>query len=276
MNDSIPLSADAAERLASRARRFHELHRSGAPLVLPNAWDAASAALVAEAGATAVATTSSGVAWGLGAADGERVDRDLALALTARVAAAVDLPVTADVEAGFASDPDGVAATVRGVLAAGAVGVNLEDTHHGGPEPLRAVADQAERLAAARHAADEAGVPLFLNARVDTFLRGGPGADARELVAVTLERAAAYLAAGADGVFVPGVTDPELVSALAGGVAAPLNVLAGPGAPPIAELAAAGAARISVGSALAQAAYALAARGARELLTQGTYGPPWG
>jgi 2-methylisocitrate lyase-like PEP mutase family enzyme len=195
------------------------------------------------------------------------------------VADAVAVPVTADIESGFAEDADGVGETVRGVLAAGAVGVNLEDTHHhGGPERLRPVADQAERIAAARRAADAAGVPLFLNARVDTFLRGagaGAGADGGaapgELLRATRERAAAYLAAGADGIFVPGVTDPALIAALADAIDAPLNVLAGPGAPPVAELAAAGAARISVGSAIADAAYALADRAARELLTAGTY-----
>ncbi|MGP3968909.1 isocitrate lyase/PEP mutase family protein [Streptomyces sp. 6N223] len=254
------------------ARHFHSLHRAGSPLVLPNAWDAASARIVEAAGAPAIATTSSGVAWSLGAADGDRLGRDPALGLIARVAAAVRVPVTADIESGFAHDPAGVGETVRGVVAAGAVGVNLEDTHHGGPAPLREVADQAARLAAARRAADGEGVPLYVNARVDTFLRGaGAGADPAGLLRATLERATAYLAAGADGVFVPGVTDPALVSALAEGIDAPLNVLAGPGAPPVAELAAAGAARISVGSALADAAYALADRAARELLGKGTY-----
>jgi 2-methylisocitrate lyase-like PEP mutase family enzyme len=195
------------------------------------------------------------------------------------VAAAVRIPVTADIESGFAEDPAGVGETVRGALVAGAVGVNLEDTlpqtssggtPNGAPAPLREVADQAARLAAARRAADAEGVPVYVNARVDTFLRGA-GADTAGLLRATLERAAAYLAAGADGVFVPGVTDPALVAALAEGIDAPLNVLAGPGAPPVAELAAAGAARISVGSALADAAYALADRAARELLGAGTY-----
>ncbi|MDT0344192.1 isocitrate lyase/phosphoenolpyruvate mutase family protein [Streptomyces sp. DSM 44938] len=255
--------------IADRARLFHSLHRAGDPLVLPNAWDAASARIVARAGAAAVATTSSGVAWGLGAADGDRLDRDLALELTTRVAAAVPVPVTADIESGFAEDADGVGDTVRRVVAAGAVGVNLEDTHHRGPRPLRSAADQAARLAAARRAGDELGVPVFVNARVDVFLRdtGEPG----ELLRETLERAKAYVAAGADGIFVPGVTDPAVVARLVAGLDAPLNVMAGPGAPPVAELAAAGAARVSVGSGLAQAAYGVADRAARELLTAGTY-----
>ncbi len=263
------MNAAQAGDAAERARRFHALHHAPhAPLVLPNAWDPAAARLVEAAGAAAVATTSSGCAWGLGTADGERLDRGRALALIARIAAAVTVPVTADIEAGYAGDtddPEGVAETVRGVIDAGAVGINLEDSHHGGPEPLRPAAGQAERIAAARRAADAAGVPLFVNARVDTFLRRAGGIDE------TLKRAAAYVAAGADGVFVPGVTDPATIAALAEGIGAPLNVLAGPGAPPVAELAAAGAARISVGGALAAAAYAVVRRAAGELLTHGTY-----
>jgi 2-methylisocitrate lyase-like PEP mutase family enzyme len=253
-----------------RARHFHALHTRQEPLVLPNAWDAASARLVAAAGAAAVATTSSGVAWSLGAPDGDNLDRELALGLVRRVAAAVDVPVTADIESGFGADAAGVGDTVRRVIEAGAVGVNLEDTHHRGPDPLRPVAEQAARLAAAFAAGEAAGVPVFVNARVDGFLRFR-GRPVEELVRETLQRAEAYLAAGAHGIFVPGVTDLALVAELADGLDAPLNVLAGPGAPAVADLAAAGAARVSVGSGLAQAAYAAADRAARELLATGTY-----
>ncbi|MFJ5215256.1 isocitrate lyase/phosphoenolpyruvate mutase family protein [Streptomyces sp. NPDC088354] len=261
--------------LKAEAELFRSLHVPGRPLLLANAWDAASARVAERAGAAAVATTSSGVSWTLGTADGGHVDPSLALALTARVAAAVAVPVSADIEGGYATGPEGVADTVRAVLAAGAVGVNIEDSFAGGPRPLRAPADQASRIAAARRAADEAGVPLFVHARTDTFLRG-PG-DIEE----TLARAAVYLDAGADGIFVPGVTDPALVSELADGIDAPLGVLAGPGAPAVAELAAAGAARVSLGSAVAEAAYALVDRATRELLESGSYaalagGIPWG
>ncbi|MEV4170533.1 isocitrate lyase/phosphoenolpyruvate mutase family protein [Nonomuraea sp. NPDC049709] len=248
-----------------RAVLFRSLHVPGEPLLLPNAWDAASARVVEAAGAPAVATTSAGVAWSLGAPDGDRLGRDLALALVARVVAAVDVPVSADVEGGYADDPEGVAETVRGVLGAGAVGVNLEDADRTGPAPLRPVEDQVARLAAARAAADEAGIPLFVNARIDTFLGGG--GDLGE----TLERAAAYVEAGADGVFVPGLTDLAAIAALTGKVRAPLNVLAGPGAPDVAALAAEGVARISLGSAIAEAAYTVARRAAVELLGAGTY-----
>jgi 2-methylisocitrate lyase-like PEP mutase family enzyme len=259
------------DTLHDRALAFRSLHVPGTPLVLPNAWDPTSALIVAEAGAAAVATTSAGLSWALGAADGDRLDRERALGAVARIAAAVDVPVSADIETGYARDAAGVADTVRAVLAAGAVGVNLEDALYGeagradGGEPLRAVAEQAERIAAAREAADAAGVPLFINARIDTFLRGAGGVD------LTLERAAAFLAAGADGIFVPGAVDPGTVELLVDGVDAPLNVLAGPGAPSVAELAALGVARVSAGSSIAQAAHALVRRAARELLDAGTY-----
>ncbi|MFF4833481.1 isocitrate lyase/phosphoenolpyruvate mutase family protein [Streptomyces sp. NPDC001315] len=251
--------------LRDRALAFRALHVPGRPLVLPNAWDTASARIVEDAGAAAVATTSAGLAWALGAADGDRLERDRAVAAVAAVASAVRVPVSADIESGYAQDPEGVAETVRAVLAAGAVGVNIEDALYDGAEPLRPVAEQAERIAAARTTADAEGVPLFVNARIDTFLRGAGGVD------LTLERAAAFLAAGADGIFVPGAVDPETVKLLADGVEGPLNVLVGPGALPVAELAGLGVARVSAGSSIAQAAHAVVRRAARELLGTGTY-----
>ena len=254
------------------AVRFRALHDPAAPLALANAWDAASARLVAAAGAPAVATTSAGVAWGLGAADGDRLDRDAALALIERVVAAVDVPVTADIESGFGAAPADVAETVARVLAAGAVGVNIEDAHStpGAATPLRPAEEQAERLAAARAAAESAGIPLYLNARVDVYLRGVGEESGR--LAETLRRSRIYLEAGASGVFVPGVADPELIGELAAGIDAPLNVLVGPGSPAVPELGKLGVARASLGSAVAEAAYAQVDRAARELLATGTYG----
>lgn len=256
--------------LRDRALAFRVLHVPGRPLVLPNAWDAASARIVEDAGASAVATTSAGLAWALGVADGDRLDRERALEAVARITASVAVPVSADIESGFAKDPAGVADTVRAVLAAGAVGVNIEDALYGGEGVLRSIAEQAERIAAARAAADAEGVPLFVNARIDTFLRGVGGVDA------TLERAAAFRAAGADGIFVPGAVEPGTVKELADGIEAPLNVLVGPGVPPVAELAALGVARVSAGSSIAAAAYAVVRRAARELLDTGTYGAQTG
>jgi 2-methylisocitrate lyase-like PEP mutase family enzyme len=260
------MTNDEHPSLRETAQAFRALHVPGSPLVLPNVWDTASARIVEEAGARALATTSAGVAWELGTAGGDRLDRGRALGAVERIAAVVRVPVSADVESGYGVDAEGVADTIRAVLAAGAVGVNIEDAlNDGGGEPLRPVVEQAERLAAARTAADEAGVPLFINARVDTYLRGA--GDAEE----TLERAAAYLAAGADGVFVPGVIDPVTVKTLVEGIQGPLNVMVGPGAQSVAQLAALGVARISAGSGIAQAAHALVRRAARELLGTGTY-----
>lgn len=257
------------------ALKFRALHVPGRPLLLPNAWDVASARIVESAGAAAVATTSAGVAWDLGAADGDRLGRDRALGALAGIATAVGVPVSADIESGYAADPAGVADTVREVLAAGAVGVNIEDAlyegdaPYEGAAPLRTVAGQVERIAAARAAADAAGVPLFVNARIDTYLRGA--GEPADRVGLTLERAAAYLAAGADGIFVPGAVDPGTVKALVAGVDGPLNVMAGHGAPSVAEFAGLGVARISVGAGIAQVAHAVVRRAARELLAEGTY-----
>ncbi len=227
---------------------FRDLHVPGKPLILVNAWDAASARLVEAAGAAAVATTSAGVAWSLGAPDGDALDLTAAIAAIARITAVVSVPVTADIEQGYGD----VAETVRRVAATGAAGVNIED----------GVTARPDRIAAARSAAPG----LFLNARIDTYLAGAGGLDE------TVDRATAYLAAGADGIFVPGVTDPATVAALVERVDAPVNVLAGPGAPGIAELAALGVARISLGSSVAQAAYGLVARAARAALGDGGYG----
>jgi len=238
------------------AALFRSLHVPGTPLVLANAWDVASARIAEEAGSRAVATTSAGVAWSLGAPDGDVIDRESAVAAVRRVVTAVRVPVTADIESGFGDTPAEVAETVRAVVAAGAVGVNIEDS-------LRDVGEQCERYAAARSAAGDG---LYLNARIDTYLRGpGDFAD-------TVARAEAYLAAGADGIFVPGVVDPETVAALAAKIQAPLNVLAGPGAPSVPELARLGVARVSLGSGVAQAAYAVVRKATREALTAGTYG----
>jgi 2-methylisocitrate lyase-like PEP mutase family enzyme len=240
--------------------KFRALH-SGAVLVLPNAWDVASARLIEQAGAPAVATTSAGVAWSLGAPDGDRLTRDRAVDLVARVVAGARVPVTADIESGYGATAADVGDTVRAVADAGAAGINLEDGAYPGVRPVE---EQAERIAAAREAA-----PLFVNARIDTYLFGV--GDPAGRVADTVARAKAFADAGADGVFVPGVVDPEIIASLASQIPVPLNVMAAPGAPPVAELARLGVARVSAGSGIAQAAYALAVRCAKEMLTAGTY-----
>ncbi|GLY54753.1 isocitrate lyase/phosphoenolpyruvate mutase family protein [Lentzea sp. NBRC 102530] len=245
-----------------RTELFHALHKPG-PLALANAWDVASALVVEAAGAKAVATTSAGVAWSLGAPDGDALQRERVVDLVARIVDAVRVPVSADIETGFGGTADEVGETVRAVSAAGASGVNIEDGLGAGQ---RDVAEQAERYAAAREAAPG----IYLNARIDTFLRqvGDPG----DRLARTVERAERYLEAGASGIFVPGVADVETIAVLAKEIGAPLNVLVGPGSPAVDVLAKAGVARVSLGSAVAEAAYAVARRAAEEMLTKGTYG----
>ncbi len=265
---SMTGKSPSLDQQVRQAEMFARLHRSGDPLLLPNAWDVASAVMIASAGAKAIATTSAGVAWSLGIRDAADLGPHRAAAVIERIIAAVKVPVSADIEAGYGSDPDAVAATVTAVIGAGAVGVNLEDRSGQDGAALFEPAAQAERLAAARAAADRLAMPLWINARTDVFLAGaGPEA---ERVDAVLERAAAYAAAGADSLFVPGLTDLAAIAKLAAGPL-PVGVMVWAGAPTVAELASAGVVRISLGSAIAQAAYALAARAAAELLSDGTY-----
>jgi 2-methylisocitrate lyase-like PEP mutase family enzyme len=255
---------------SDKAAHFRDLHRGPSILVLPNAWDAASARVIEEAGFPAVATTSAGIALSLGYADGQRIHRDEMLAAVRRIAAAVGVPVTADIEAGYGEKPEAVARTIRGVLEAGAVGVNLEDSwEHGGHKVLADMALQKERIRAARETAEAASVPLVINARTDVFFHQFGDEAGRSDEAV--RRLNAYLEAGADCVFPILVREPSLIATLVRAVAGPVNILAGPGAPAIPELHRLGAARVSFGSALARAALGLTRRIANSLRTTGTY-----
>jgi len=247
---------------------FASLHKPDDPLLLANAWDVASAVAIASAGAKAIATTSAGVAWSLGLPDAADLGADHAAAVIRRITTAVQLPISADIEAGYGPAPDAVAATVTAVIRAGAVGLNLEDRTGDDRTPLFEPAEQAERLAAARAAADRLAIPAWINARTDVFLTGTGRAEER--LESALQRAAAYAAAGADSLFVPGLIDLEAIAVLAAGPL-PVAVMAWADAPTVTELASAGAVRISLGSAIAQAAYAVAARAATELLADGTY-----
>jgi 2-methylisocitrate lyase-like PEP mutase family enzyme len=253
----------------TKALKLRSLYTDGV-LVLPNAWDAGSAVMVAAGGASAVATTSAGVSWALGRPDGESLTREEMAGAIARIAAAVDLPVSADVEGGYGPGPDDVAATVRAVVEAGAVGINLEDSLAPGG-PLHDPEAQAARIRAARTAATDAGLPeLVINARTDVYLFGiGPEGGRFDDV---LARAAAYADAGADTLFVPGLLDLATLATLTSKSPLPVNVMAGPGAPTVGELEAAGVRRVSLGQAVAQAAYTLARQAAAEVLTKGTYG----
>lgn len=252
-----------------KAEHLRDLHRGSAILVLPNVWDVATAVVVAQAGYGAIATSSAAIAAVLGFPDGERIDRDEMLAMVARIAAAVDLPVTADMEAGY-GDTAAAAATAEGVIAAGAVGLNLEDGATAADAgPLLDIAAQTEKIRAIRAVAAARGIPLVLNARTDVYLNqvGDPAGRFAE----TVRRLHAYREAGADCLFVPGVRDADTIGRLVRAVDGPLNILAGAGTPPIAELERLGVARVSVGSGLHRATLALVRRAAVELRDHGTY-----
>jgi 2-methylisocitrate lyase-like PEP mutase family enzyme len=243
------------------------MHRGDDILVLPNAWDVASARVLVDAGFAAIATTSGGCAFSLGYRDGEHIGRDGMLAIVARIAASVPVPVSADVEAGYGPAPEDVAETIRGVIEAGAVGANIEDSDRRNPGKLFDFELAVERIRAGREAADTAGIPLVLNARTDGFHRGKDQAIFDE----TVRRANAYLAAGADCAFVPFVADGALIGRLAAAIDGPMNVLAGADTPPVPELKALGVRRVTVGSNFAKAALTLVRRGAEELRTTGTF-----
>jgi 2-methylisocitrate lyase-like PEP mutase family enzyme len=238
-----------------KAELFRSYHGDGPILVLPNAWDAASAVVVARAGAKAIATSSAAVAWSLGKPDGEHLTQSEMLGAVARVAAVVDLPVTADVERGYGD----VVSTVEQVVAAGAVGVNLEDSQRAGG-PLRSVEDQASRIGAARRAAPY----VVINARTDIFLYGLGG------VEEAIERGKAYAEAGADSFFVPGLTDLAGLREIVEAVGLPVNAMAVPGGPGVPEFASAGVRRVSTATTVAVAAYEAAYEAATQILGEGT------
>ena len=239
------------------------------PLVLVNASDAATARIVVKAGYPAVATSSAGVAWLMGYADGENIPREEMLWMVRRIAERVDVPVTADMEAGYGVEPEAVADTVRATVEAGAVGLNIEDGTIRSADPLLDFDLAVARIAAGRRAADEIGVPAVVNARCDVFLRGGKGAEALE---EAIRRCNAFREAGADCLFVPFARDAETIGALVEGIDGPVNILASAVSPPLPELKRLGVARVSIGGLLSLAFATLARRAAGELAESGTYG----
>ncbi len=233
------MSAD----LATKANTLRSLHEGPRPLVLPNAWDAASATRMERAGFPALATSSGAITASLGYEDNNSMPADEAFAAVARIARSVSVPVTADVEAGYDLSP---AELVGRLLEAGAVGCNLEDTDHHGDTDLLDSGENAERLRAVRHAATQAGVDIVLNARVDVLRREG---DRRELFEEAVRRARLYLQAGADCVFPIRLADDELIGEFVRRVKGPVNLVAA-GAPPLARLAELGVARVSFAGSL--------------------------
>lgn len=251
--------------LEGLAGRFLALHQRGRPLLQPNAYDAGSARVLVSLGFEAIATTSSGFAATLGRLDGG-VTRDEALAHAAQLAAAVDVPVAADTENGFADDPDGVAEMVALACGTGLAGCSVEDFTRNRSDPIYELGLAKERIAAAAEAAHRGPTQLVLTARAENHIHGRNDLDD------TITRLQAYQEAGADVLFAPGVTSLDDIRAVVSSVDLPVNVLAAPACPKVDELASAGVARISVGGAFAYAALAGVIDAATELRDQGTYG----
>lgn len=229
-----------------KVRAFAALHVPGNPVILFNAWDPGSAKAIAEAGAKAIATGSWSVAAANGYSDAEALPMELAIANAARIAGAIELPATLDFEGGYAVEPDAVAANFAEVLATGVIGCNFEDQVVGG-EGLHPIRDQARRIEALRREAERAGVPAFINARTDIFLKAKPEAHDDAAVDQALERARAYADAGASGFFVPGLADERLLARVCEGSPLPVNAMMFPGMPDKKRVAELGVARISHG-----------------------------
>jgi len=253
----------------AKAEAFRAMHDRSRILVLPNAWDAMSARVIEEAGARAIATTSAGVAFSVGYPDGEAMPRDEMIAAIARIARVVTIPVSADIESGFAHDAREVAETVRRVIDAGAVGINLEDQVHDGTHSLYDLEVAVQRVRAAREAADSTGVPLVINARTDVYLLGIGEPDSRFEHAI--RRANAYHKAGADCMFIPTVSQRADIERILPALDGPLNLITVPGIPTIPELERLGVARVSVGGRLTLGAMSALKKTVAELLSTGTY-----
>jgi 2-methylisocitrate lyase-like PEP mutase family enzyme len=241
------MSALLQKALFQKAKDFHSLHVKGQPLVLFNIWDVGSAKAVEAAGARALATGSWSVAKANGYEDGERLPLDFAIENLTRIARATALPVTIDLESGYGRTPEEVGRTIARSIDAGAIGCNLEDSDPA-TGSLRPIAEQVERIEHARKAAEARQLPFFINARTDVFfVQVQPQVHEDERIAAVLERAKAYSAAGADGLFVPGLANAASIQRVADASPLPLNIMASDKAPSLRELASLGVARLSHG-----------------------------
>jgi len=255
--------------LPELARQFLQLHDRRKILILPNAWDVASARIFEDAGFPAIATTSGGIANSLGYPDGQHVPRNEMLDVVHRIAAAVAIPVTADLEAGYGPTPEAVADTARQAISVGAVGMNLEDGVPGKPDALVDLSLQKEMIRAIIEAAEGMHLSFVLNARTDVFLHSIGPAETR--LSRAIERLNAYRESGAQCLFAPGVSDEKVISHLVSGVTGPLNILATVGSPAIPTLERLGVARVSLGSGPMRASLGLLKRMARQLQQEGSF-----
>lgn len=257
-----------ATEQAAKAESFRAMHRGERPLVMANAWDAITARLFEAEGFAAVATTSGGVSWALGYPDGEAAPWQEVVGQTARIARAVTVPLTADIEAGFGATPEAVGRSITDIIGAGAVGVNLEDSLPG-PVPMRPIEDAAARIRAARAAATAAGVPIVINARIDLFLKNVGDEAGRFDEAIA--RGRAYLAAGADCLYPISLRDPATIGRLAKALGAPININVRAGWPGVAELAGLGVARITTATALTLVALSAVRDAVRDIYANGRF-----
>jgi len=251
------------------AERFRLMHLAPKTLVLPNAWDVASARIFESLGYPAIATTSAGVANSLGYRDGQRISRAEMLEVVHRIAHAVSVPVTADMEAGYGKTPDELSETARELVNSGAIGLNLEDATGDPAAPLFDCAANVARIEAVRLASEAAGVKLVINARTDSYWKGG--GDEMSKLQDAIDRGNAYLQAGADCIFVPGAIRPDIIQTLCHSISGPVNILAFRDVPPISELERLGVARVSVGSGIMRATMGVTRHAAQQLLEYGTY-----
>lgn len=257
--------------LIAKAEKLQSLIDADETLVLPNVWDAAGARIVADAGYPVIATSSAGVAWSLGYPDGEVISRDDMLFMVKKIAEAVDLPVTADMEAGYGEAPEAVADTVVATLQAGAVGANIEDSSsQAAGHPMLDYDLSVARIRAGKKAADGQGIPFVLNARTDVFFGGGTETSLEDAI----KRGNAYLEEGAGCVFVPFVRDGETMEKLVAGIDGPVNVLANPAAPDLGELQKIGIARVSIGGLFSLMIYTNLRDACAEMKNDGTLN--WG
>ncbi|PPR11739.1 MAG: Carboxyvinyl-carboxyphosphonate phosphorylmutase [Alphaproteobacteria bacterium MarineAlpha11_Bin1] len=257
--------------LTVKAEKLQALIDDEDMLVLPNVWDVGSARVVADADYPVIATSSAGVAWSLGYPDGEVISRDDMLSVIRRIVDRVDLPVSADMEAGYGEEPEAVADTVIATLAAGAVGANIEDSSSQGSGPRLLDYDRSvARIRAGKEASEAAGVPFVINARTDVFRGGGNEDSLNEAI----RRCNAYLEVGAGCVFVPFVRERETMERLVSGIDGPVNVLANPAAPSLDELREIGIARVSIGGLFSLMIYTQVREACAELYDTGTLG--WG
>ena len=251
-------------RQAQKAEQFRKLHHGPRLLFLPNAWDVVSSRLLEECGHPAIATSSAAVAFSVGYPDGQRISRDEMLEVAGRIARAVEIPVTADLEAGYGTTVKDMVETVKAAISSGVVGMNLEDVTGDDESSLVDLPLQVEKVRAICDTAKSLGVPFVLNARTDIYLMPiGPESTRFER---TVERLRAYRDAGASCLFAPCLYDRETIAKLVKAVEAPVNILANPACPPIAELEKIGVARVSVGSGIMRAALGLVRRIGKDML----------